>query len=224
MINWNDIDDVFLDMDGTLLDLHFDNYFWMEYLPNIYANKNNQSLEQVRPILLDMMKQAEGTLNWYCLDYWTKTLDLDIVSMKREVDHLIEVRPMASEFLEALHSSNKNTYLITNAHHDALELKLEKSQISHYFDDLVSSHQFGHAKEAQEFWHCLQDELSYDPKRTLFVDDSKAVLDSAQQYGIKHLLFVSRPDMKRPARTVSDYPILNDFSDIMNGLNGAAQS
>ena len=125
---------------------------------------------------------------------------------------------MARDFLEAAHASDKKVYMITNAHHDALELKLEKAQISHYFDDLVSSHQFGHAKEAQEFWHALEDVLHFDPARTLFIDDSKAVLDSANKYGIGHLLYVSQPDMRRPARSESAYPMLHDFSDIMPGL------
>lgn len=215
---WSEIDAVFLDMDGTLLDLHFDNYFWLDYLPQVYADKNGKTVAEVKPELLAMMKDAEGSLNWYCLDYWTSLLDLNIVSMKKEVDHLIAMRPSASEFLETLHASDKKVYMITNAHHDALELKLEKAQISHYFDDLVSSHQFGHAKEAQAFWHALEDVLHYDPERTLFIDDSKAVLDSAHKYGIRHLLFVSQPDMRQPGRSVSDYPILYDFSDIMPEL------
>ncbi|HBT55971.1 MAG TPA: haloacid dehalogenase, partial [Pseudomonas sp.] len=33
MLNWNAIDTVLLDMDGTLLDLHFDNHFWLEHMP-----------------------------------------------------------------------------------------------------------------------------------------------------------------------------------------------
>ena len=130
MINWSDIDAVFLDMDGTLLDLHFDNFFWLEYLPKAYAEKQGKTLEEVTPYLLMLMKKAEGTLDWYCLDYWTRLLEIDIVSLKREIDHLIEMRPQASQFLESLHASDKQVYLITNAHHDALELKLEKAQIS----------------------------------------------------------------------------------------------
>ncbi|MCP4043692.1 MAG: haloacid dehalogenase, partial [Gammaproteobacteria bacterium] len=33
VINWNSIHTVLLDMDGTLLDLHFDNQFWLEHVP-----------------------------------------------------------------------------------------------------------------------------------------------------------------------------------------------
>ena len=123
MINWDDIDAVFLDMDGTLLDLHFDNFFWLEYLPKAYAAKEGKTVEQVKPYLMMLMKKAEGTLDWYCLDYWTRLLEIDIVPLKREIDHLIEMRPLASDFLDALHASDKSVYLMTNAHHDAIELK-----------------------------------------------------------------------------------------------------
>ena len=35
MVNWNKIDTILLDMDGTLLDLYFDNYFWREHVPTL---------------------------------------------------------------------------------------------------------------------------------------------------------------------------------------------
>ena len=37
MPRWRDIDTVFLDMDGTLLDLHFDIHFWQTHVPRRYA-------------------------------------------------------------------------------------------------------------------------------------------------------------------------------------------
>ena len=40
MIDWNAIDTVLFDMDGTLLDLYYDNYFWHEYLPERWGAHN----------------------------------------------------------------------------------------------------------------------------------------------------------------------------------------
>jgi HAD superfamily hydrolase (TIGR01509 family) len=227
MLNWNDIDTVLLDMDGTLLDLHFDNYFWREYLPLEYARRTGQEVEQVRDYLYKLMDQAYGSIDWYCLDFWTEKLDIDIVSLKREIDHLIALRPAAVEFLEAAHHSSKKVYMITNAHHDALELKLEKTKISHYFDELISSHQYGYIKEQQQFWQKLEQELNFDPKRTLFIDDSLSVLDSAAKFGIAHIYSIGQPDSKQPPIQINDeinneygkYPMIDDFSDIIKGLN-----
>jgi len=219
MINWNDIDTLLLDMDGTLLDLHFDNYFWREYLPLEYARRNGQEIEQVRDYLFKLMDQAYGSIDWYCLDFWTDKLDIDIVSLKREIDHLIALRPAAGEFLAAAHASNKKVYMITNAHHNTLELKLEKSKISHYFDELISSHQYGYIKEQQQFWQKLEQELKFNPKRTLFIDDSQSVLDSAAKYGIAHIYSIGMPDSKQTTKENSKYPMIDDFSDIIKGLN-----
>ena len=33
MLNWSKIDTVLLDMDGTLLDLHYDSHFWLNVIP-----------------------------------------------------------------------------------------------------------------------------------------------------------------------------------------------
>ena len=218
MLDWQQIDTVLLDMDGTLLDLHFDNYFWFEYLPVEYAKHHNKEPEEVRSYLIQLMKEAEGKIDWYCVDFWTEKLGMEIISLKQEIDHLIAIRPAVVEFLETLHASNKKVYLITNAHHNVLDLKLEKTQISHYFDELISSHQYGFIKEQQEFWSELSKNINFDPNRTLFIDDSQPVLDSAAKYGIGHILSISQPDSKQPSRTAGNYPMLQDFSDIIEGI------
>jgi len=38
-IAWQEVDTVLLDMDGTLLDLAFDNYFWQKLVPETYGAK-----------------------------------------------------------------------------------------------------------------------------------------------------------------------------------------
>ena len=219
MIDWQQIDTLFLDMDGTLLDLHFDNYFWQKYLPSEYAKHHNLEPDQARQYIYKTMADVQGSIDWYCVDFWTKKLGVDIVSLKKEIDHLIALRPAVVEFLEAMHRSAKKVYLITNAHHDALELKLEKINISHYFDELISSHQYGYIKEQQEFWLQLRKNIDFDPQRTLFIDDSQVVLDAAAKYGIGHILSISTPDSKEQARPVGNYPMLNSFSDIMYGIS-----
>ena len=51
----------------------------------------------------------------------------------------------------------------------------------------------------------MQDAESFDPKRTLFVDDNLSVLHSAQQFGIEMLLTVTRPDTSAPVREKSEF-------------------
>ncbi|OED42238.1 haloacid dehalogenase [Endozoicomonas sp. (ex Bugula neritina AB1)] len=216
MINWNDIDTVLLDMDGTLLDLHFDNYFWVEYVPQRYADNHSITLEQAKKELEPRFSQVFGKLEWYCLDYWGKELGLDIMAMKREVSHLISFRPYAQEFLQKLKNMGKTVVMITNCHRDSLTLKLEYLPMAQYFDKLISSHDYGYPKESPVFWQALEAEISLDKSKSLFIDDGIRILDSAKRYGIANLLAISYPDSQAGAWETGDYQAVNDFRELLN--------
>jgi hypothetical protein len=49
--DWNAIDTVLLDLDGTLLDLAFDNYVWMGRIPELYAQANGLSVPEAQAAL-----------------------------------------------------------------------------------------------------------------------------------------------------------------------------
>ena len=217
-IPWNEIDDVFLDMDGTLLDLHFDNHFWLEFVPDRYAADNGLTPDEGRRKLLDLYRSREGTLDWYCVDHWSRELGLDIVLLKEEVDHLIAVHPHVIDFLEGVRNAGKRTALVTNAHQKTLAFKLERTPLAGYFDQVVCSHDVGVPKEHGAFWPKLHALQPFDAHRTLFVDDSLAVLRAARGYGIRWAIAVVRPDSTQPPRSVDEFPAVHDFSELIEGL------
>jgi HAD superfamily hydrolase (TIGR01509 family) len=214
-LNWQDIDTVLLDMDGTLLDLNFDNHFWLEHVPLRYAQKYGLALEQARHELLPRFRRVEGTLDWYCVDYWTRELGLDIALLKEEIEHLIAVHPEVPEFLTAVRAPSRRVALVTNAHMKSLDLKMRKTRLGHHFDAVICSHDFGLPKEFPDFWDQLQARESFDPDRTLLVDDSLPVLRSAKAYGIRHLLGVRNPDSKRPPKDAEEFDAITSFAQIM---------
>ena len=194
MINWRSIDTVLLDMDGTLLDLNFDNHFWLELVPTRYAEMHRLSIEEAKKQLFPLFKKMEGKLEWYCLDYWSEELTLDIAELKTEVSELISVLPHVIPFLEAMQRSHRQVLLITNAHRDSLHLKMEKTGLAPFFDQIISSHDYGAPKEQQAFWFELQKQHPFDCKKTLFIDDNLTILSAAKYYGIQHLVSISKPD------------------------------
>ncbi|GAA0343557.1 GMP/IMP nucleotidase [Bowmanella denitrificans] len=218
MLSWNQIDTVLLDMDGTLLDLHFDNHFWLELIPAKLAERDGISLEQAKARMQKDYDAVTGTIAWYCLDYWAERLQMDIVSAKREVQHLISLREDSLPFLDALHASGRQVVLVTNAHPGSLSLKVERTQLDQHIDLLISTHEFGVTKESQSLWQQLQARLGFDPARTLFVDDSLVILEAARQFGIAHLLAVSNPDSKKPARQIDDFPAVQDFRYLLEDI------
>lgn len=218
MINMALCDTVLLDMDGTLLDLNFDNHFWLEFVPQKYAQKQHISIMEAKQQLQPQFKAMEGKLEWYCLDYWSGVLQLDIAGLKAEIAELIAVLPHVMEFLEALQNSGRRVLLVTNAHRNSLNLKMEKTCLQPFFDAIVCAHDFGLAKEQPGFWELLQQQYLFDKQRTLLVDDSLAVLDSAKRFGIAHLVTITKPDSQKPLKTVSHYPAIADFRQLMTDL------
>lgn len=214
MIAWHEIDHVLLDMDGTLLDLHFDNHFWLEYVPYSYARARGMSLESAKAVLYPKFKAAEGTMAWYCVDHWSRELALDIEALKREISHLIAVHEHVIGFLDAVRGSGKRVVLVTNAHSKSLALKMERTQLESHFDALICAHDFGVPKEDDRFWPRMMEREPFAPERTLFVDDSLAVLRSARRFGIRHLLAIRRPDSRGPRREVEEFPAVDDFAEL----------
>jgi len=215
MIDWRSIDTVLLDMDGTLLDLSFDNFFWLEHLPRLYAERHSISQRESSERLHGQFAAAVGTLQWYCLDYWSERLGMDVSAVKREVRHMVRIRPFAAEFLARLKQSNRDVVLVTNAHRKTLEIKLEQVDIAPWFDRVVVSHDLRAPKEDEQFWHRLQDLHAFDPARTLLIDDTERVLESARAYGIAHLLTLLQPDSKRQKRIDTQFPGIHHFDEIM---------
>ena len=215
MINWHDIDTVLLDMDGTLLDLSYDNHFWLEHLPRHYADKHNRPLDEVRDELLQRIMSQKGSLNWYCLDYWSDQFGVDIAALKAEIKHKVKIRPFVEDFLRQLRASHHEVILVTNAHRDGLDIKLQHTGIDRWFDHIVVSHDFNAPKEYQQFWQQLQRQHPFDIEKTLFIDDSPSVLEAAQTYGIKHLLTLLQPYSEQAIRTETAFPGILHFDEIM---------
>lgn len=213
--SWNAIDRIFLDLDGTLLDKYFDDFFWEEYVPKVYSQKNNVDPKACRQLLLSTYKRVESTLQWTDLNYWSEQLGLDIAALKGEIAHLINIHPYVTEFLEHLKDKGKEIYLVTNAHPKALEVKLGKIQIADAFSRIICSQDVGLAKEQIEFWDNLQTIQRFHKERTLFVDDTERVLDSARAYGLKHLIHIAKPSSKLPPVFSSHYPSIESFQDLL---------
>ncbi len=218
IIDWKKIDTVLLDMDGTLLDLNFDNHFWKEFVPLNFAKKQGLSIDIAKQQLQPRFKSMEGKLEWYCLDYWSEVLELDIAGLKAEVSGLIAVLPHVTEFLEKIHGSSKRVFLVTNAHRDSLNLKMEKTCLQAFFDGIISSHDLGFPKEHPDFWRLLQQQQQFQNPTTMMVDDSLPVLNAARQFGIGYLISISRPDSQQPKKEITAYPAIEDFRELMIGL------
>src|SRR3989304_4215782 len=184
----NEIKYVLLDMDGTLLDKYFDDYFWEHLVPEKYAGKNCITSGKAKKELLIKYKRHEGTLNWTDIDFWSRELDLDIPALKEQIKHLVEVHPHVEDFLKEMRGHRKKIFLLTNAHYKSIDIKFKKTGIGKYFDRVVSSFDLGAPKETLEFWEKAEALGGFERDSSLFIDDTEAVLRTAKKYGIGYVL------------------------------------
>ena len=210
-----DIKFVLLDMDGTLLDKYFDDFFWEHLVPEKYAEKHNISFGKAKENLAGKYRTHEGTLNWTDLDFWSKELDLDIPALKEQIKHLIEVHPHVEAFLQLLKRQKKKVFLVTNAHYKSIDLKLKKTLIGKYFDSVLSSFDAGYPKESRKFWEVAEKRLGFDKDSTLFVDDTEEILRTAKEYGIRYILHKARANSKTEPKKSAEFEHVIDFDELI---------
>jgi len=214
-LDWSSIEWVLLDMDGTLLDLAYDNWFWRTLVPERYGLMRALSLEQATAELAPRFHEVAHTLPWYCTDYWSRITGLNIAEMKRETRERIGVLDGTEEFLTAVRDSGRHLWLATNAHRDSWQVKLEKTGLAHYFEHIISSHDFGAPKESQDFWNGVMAKHPFERGLALFADDSLPVLHSAARFGVGHLRAIACPERGQPRRQISDFDAVDRLADLL---------
>ena len=214
-LDWDRIDTVLLDMDGTVLDLAFDNYFWLTHLPATWGAARGLNPEQAMEQLMPHFMGLRGSLRWYCLDHWSELLGLDIVQLKQDCRYMIRYLPGAEAFLHQVKASGRRLLLVTNAHPDALALKQQQCPIHDHFEGLHSTHSWGRPKEDAEFWRAFAQDCRVDLQRSLFVDDSEAVLRGAVAGGVSQVCGILAPDTSTPPRQpFGDWPHVQGLGEL----------
>jgi len=219
-IFWDDIEWVLLDLDGTLLDKYFDDYFWEVLVPEKYAQKYGLSFQEAKEKVMALYQREEGTLNWTDLNFWSKKLGLDLSALKEQIAYLIDTHPYVVDFLKFLKQMGKKVFLVTNAHYKSLSLKLKRTQLGLYFDEVICAFDIGLSKEDKKFWRRLKEKLKLDPLHTLFIDDSEAPLLAAKEMGIKYLFFKSQASSKSPPRVpINNFSKIQYFKELIERLD-----
>jgi putative hydrolase of the HAD superfamily len=216
--DWSAIDTVLLDMDGTLLDLGYDKRFWEEHLPRRFADTRGVAVEEAHRVMRPIFESTAGTLDWYCINYWSRELSLDITALKRQTRHEIGWLPGARDFLARVRASGRRLALVTNAHPEILAIKDAQLGVRRRFDEIYTAHDFGVPKEDSAFWPRLSAREPFDPVRTLFADDNAAVLGAARDHGIRWLYAVRRPVRGAPARKLAGFEGVESVLELAQGL------
>lgn len=213
--DWTGVDDVLLDMDGTLLDRDFDNFFFEDELPRRYAALHRMTEQAAREKLFALYRAVEGELAWTDLHYWTNTLGIDVVSLTQELSDRIGYLPGVEGFLEAMRAKRKRMTVLTNAHAEGVAIKCRKTGVDKQVDRIVNAFEVGCLKMRPDYWPGCQKLVGFDPDRSLYIDDDEACLAAAEAFGIRHIFHSARSSTKLPPHPSGRYTPLENLQDLM---------
>lgn len=221
-LNWDEIDDVLLDMDGTLLDRHFDNFFFEEELPRRYAALHRLTFEDSRDRLMAMYRSVEGELAWTDLHYWTERVGIDVVALHGELDHMIGFLPGAEEFLRYLRQLGKRVTIVTNAHEAGVSVKAAKTGLDRQVDRILDAFEVGYLKMRPEYWPTCRRLVGFDPKRSLYVDDDESCLAAAHHFGIGQIIHSAKSSSQLPPIASTGFHSVESMMTLLNGHPGSS--
>lgn len=211
-MKWDSIETFFLDMDGTLLDLAYDNYFWHQHIPSVYAKYNNITFKKAKLILEKEYKKKQGSIQWYCLEYWSKKTNINLSIELLKTKNKIKVFPGAIDFLQSLKKKNIKIILLTNCPREMLNVKITQCKLWGYFNKIISSEDYEFAKETDQFWKILEERIFFNKNKTVFIDDNQDVLRYSYRNGIKNLVSINFPDSNEEKKSISKFLSIDSIS------------
>ncbi len=216
MINWNEINIVLLDMDGTLLDDHYERMFWDNMLPDMFAEKHKINIEDSKKELQKIYNKHIGTNKWGDIDFWEKELDMELWNIRYQISHLLKLHPHTINFLEFLKKQNKKVFMVTAAPMNDIDFKFKHTKLEKYFIKIYTEIDIGYSKHDIKFWEALKKLTTFDNDSTLLAEDNEGILKIAKIFGIKHLILKGKYNSKFPAKSSKEFLTVNHFDEIID--------
>ncbi|MDC0414901.1 HAD hydrolase-like protein [Gammaproteobacteria bacterium] len=213
---FKDIECLLIDMDGVILDNAYDNDFWQNQIPEVIADSKGIEFDDAKRLAIQIFNYKKNTKDWYDVDYWSNMLSIDIVAQKRSEKSFsrISLYDGVIDTLSVLKNKTK-MILITNAHRKTLNIKLEKYNLTPYFDEMVCAHELNYVKEDIQLWYMLRSKYRLDYEKTLLVEDTINNINVGLSAGISGAIYVGDEKF-----TVSDKIIkLSSINQILSAVN-----
>lgn len=213
---FKDIECLLIDMDGVILDNAYDNDFWQNQIPEVIADSKGIAFDDAKRLAIQIFNYKKNTKDWYDVDYWSNMLDIDIEAQKRSEKSFsrISLYDGVIDTLSVLKDKTK-MILITNAHRKTLNIKLEKYNLTPYFDEMVCAHELNYVKEDIQLWYMLRSKYRLDYEKTLLVEDTINNINVGLSAGISGAIYVGDEKF-----TVSDKIIkLSSINQILSAVN-----
>jgi putative hydrolase of the HAD superfamily len=185
------------DVDGTLVDLEYNNLVWFKEIPQLVAQKKKIGFEESIKLVQDEYnKLGEHNLNWYDIKYWISYFGLGI-SYKKILEKYEPQIKIFPDVVPTLKELKKDFILIsiTAMPREFLVPKMKK--LKKYFKYIFSSlSDFKEIKNSEIYLRICQ-KLKVKPEQVLHIGDHwEFDYLAAKKIGMK-VLFLDRTNIKK---------------------------
>lgn len=205
-----------VDMDGVILDNTYDNNFWQNQIPGVISKNKNISFEDAKRLAVQIFNYKKNTKDWYDVDYWSNMLNVDIEAEKRSSISFdrIQLYEGVTKTLNKL-KDNFRLILITNAHRKTLNIKLEKYNLSPYFENMICAHELHYVKENIQLWYMLKSRFKLDYTKTLLIEDTINNIKVGLSAGISQAVYLG-DEIYEDSKKILKLSSINDIFPAFN--------
>ncbi|RLE88321.1 MAG: HAD family hydrolase [Thermoprotei archaeon] len=203
---------VSFDVDGTLVHRDYVDYFWLELVPLLYAQRHGVNFNNAKAtVLSEYEKIGEDDIRWYLPSYWLRRFDLrvDIGDVLESIKPLIRFKPGALEILPRI-AEEYELIIVSNASTEFIQLVLDSmGKCRHVFSRVYSCvSNFCIPRKSDIFFKLVCQNMGVLPSEVLHVgDDPFYDLKIPRKIGIKAYLLGDNPQVLKKFRIHDFYEL-----------------
>ena len=185
------------DVDGTLVDLEYNDLIWFKEIPELIAKKKRISFEKsLKYVGEEYNKLGEYNLNWYDINYWVTYFGLK-VSPKNILDKYESQVKIFPEVISLLEELKKNFILIviTSMPREFLIPKMKK--LKKYFKFSFSALSDFKELKNSEIYSKISKTLNVRPEQILHIGDHWEFDYLAAQKAGMNAVYLDRSNTKK---------------------------
>jgi len=202
------------DVTGTLVSEKFVDYFWLELIPRLFAERHAVSLEEAKRVVFSKYDEiGKDDIRWYIPGYWFELFDLK-VSLREALEKIrgeVEVYDDAKEALERL-GAKYDLVISSNLSREFIDVALDALGFRGFKAVFSCVSDLGLTTKTPDFYSFVASKLGVPSSAILHVgDDSERDYDGPIRAGLRALLVIRRG--------TTDLPHVRGLRELLELLN-----
>jgi len=204
------------DVDGTLVDLEYNDLIWFKEIPELVAKKKKVSFERsLKFVCEEYAKLGEHNLNWYDINYWISYFGIEISPDKifEKYEPQVKIYPEVIPLLEEL----KKKYILIVITAMPREFLIPKMKnLEKYFKFSFSALSDFKELKNSEIYSKISKALNVHPEQILHIGDHWEFDYLAAQKAGMNAIYLDRGNTKKGKCIINS---LGEVKKIIEDIN-----